>query len=78
MPGKRKTQEQMKELIKYYHLYDGHWDDKNFASLIVKTGFNKKQLNKWFWDRKKKEQDAIKAKQISYPGLLFQITGKHG
>lgn len=55
LPGKRKTQEQMKILIEYYHLYEGHWDEKNFRSLIQKTGFNKKQLNKWFWDRKKKE-----------------------
>ena len=42
VPGKRKTQQQMKDLINYYHLYEGHWDEKNFASLIQKTGFNKK------------------------------------
>ena len=42
LAGKRKTQEQMRELINYYHLYEGHWDEKNFASLIIKTGFNKK------------------------------------
>ena len=64
----------MKELINYYHLYEGHWDEKNFSSLIQKTGFNKKQLNKWFWDRKKKVRDAQKTKKLSYPGLLFEIT----
>jgi hypothetical protein len=64
----------MKLLINYYHLYEGHWDEKNFRSLINETGFNKKQLNKWFWDRKKKEQDSLKAKKMAYPGLIFQIT----
>ena len=64
----------MKILINNYHLYEGQWDEKNFRCLIKKTGFNKKQLNKWFWDRKKKEQDSIKAKKLAYPGLIFQIT----
>ncbi len=45
----------MKLLLSYYHLYAGHWDEKYFADLVLKTGFNKKQLNKWFWDRNKKE-----------------------
>ena len=52
----------MKLLISYYHLYDGTWDEKNFFELLSKTGFTKKQLNKWFWDRKKKETDALAAK----------------
>lgn len=64
----------MKLLISYYHLYDGTWDEKNFFELLSKTGFTKKQLNKWFWDRKKKENDALAAKQLSYPGLIFMIT----
>ena len=64
----------MELLISYYHLYEGSWDEKNFCELIERTGFSKKQLNKWFWDRKKKENDAIEAKKISYPGLIFAIT----
>ena len=64
----------MKTLIRYYYLYDGHWNDKNFQELIETTGFSKKQLNKWFWDRKKKERDAVEAKKLSYPGLIFEIT----
>jgi hypothetical protein len=70
----RKTKQQMKVLISYYHLYDGTWDEKNFCELIERTGFTKKQLNKWFWDRKKKETDALDAKKLSYPGLIFAIT----
>lgn len=70
----RKTKEQMKVLISYYHLYDGSWDEKNFFELVQQTGFSKKQLNKWFWDRKKKETDALEAKKLSYPGLIFAIT----
>jgi hypothetical protein len=52
----RKSKEIVKLLISYYHLYEGHWDEDNFRDLILKTGFNKKQLNKWFWDRKEKER----------------------
>jgi len=63
----------MKILIRYYYKYEGHWDDKNFHDLIELTGFNKKQLNKWFWDRKKKEEDTQEAKKLSYPGLIFLI-----
>ena len=70
----RKTKEQMKTLISYYHLYEGSWDEKNFFELVQQTGFSKKQLNKWFWDRKKKETDALEAKKLSYPGLIFAIT----
>lgn len=70
----RKTKEQMKILISYYHLYEGSWDDENFFELVQQTGFSKKQLNKWFWDRKKKETDALEAKKLSYPGLIFAIT----
>mgnify|MGYP002633485544 CR=1 FL=1 len=61
----------MKQLVQYYHLYDGHWSDGNFRELIKKSGFTKKQLNKWFWDRKKKERDGINAKKLAYPGLIF-------
>ena len=38
----RKTKQQMKILISYYHLYDGTWDEKNFCELIQRTGFSKK------------------------------------
>ena len=41
--------------------------------MVKATGFNKQQLNKWFWDRKKKESDSVAAKKISYPGLIFMI-----
>jgi len=60
--------------LEYYHLYDGHWDKELFGDLLKETGFNKKQLNKWFWDRKKKERDTLAAKRLAYPGLIFQIT----
>jgi len=55
----RKTKEQMKLLLSYFDLYNGKWDDELFRDLITKTGFNKKQLNKWFWDRKKKVNEAL-------------------
>ena len=61
-------------LLSYYHLYKGKWDEDVFGELISKTGFNKKQLNKWFWDRKKKLQDTLQAKKLSYPGLIFEVT----
>lgn len=67
----RKSKETLKLLISYYHLYEGTWDEKNFCELLSQTGFTKKQLNKWFWDRKKKETDALEAKRLSYPGLIF-------
>ena len=54
-------------------MYKGFWEPKKFEKLIELTGFNKSQLNKWFWDRQKKEKDSIKAKKISYPGLIFTI-----
>ena len=38
----RKTKEQMKMLISYYHLYEGSWDEKNFCELVQQTGFSKK------------------------------------
>ncbi len=63
----RKTKEQMKLLLSYFHLYKGKWDDELFGDLVEKTGFNKKQLNKWMWDRKKKVSEAVQAK--SYLGL---------
>uniref|UniRef100_A0A7S3IHP1 Homeobox domain-containing protein n=1 Tax=Strombidium inclinatum TaxID=197538 RepID=A0A7S3IHP1_9SPIT len=70
----RKTKGQMKLLLSYFHLYKGKWDDELFGDLVEKTGFNKKQLNKWFWDRKKKVSEAISAKKQSYPGLIFEVT----
>lgn len=30
----RKTKEQMKILISYYHLYEGSWDDEHFFELV--------------------------------------------
>lgn len=60
-------------LLSYFHEYKGYWEDQKFDHLIQSTGFNKQQLNKWFWDRKKKEEDSIAAKKISYPGLIFTV-----
>lgn len=54
--------------------YQGKWDEQQFRELTYITGFNKRQLNKWFWDRKKKVKDSLKAKTLSYPGLLFEVT----
>jgi hypothetical protein len=70
----RKTQKQQEILMKAFQKYNGKWDENNFRVLVRLTGFTKRQLNKWFWDRKKKVRDAIKAKRLSYPGLLFEIT----
>lgn len=67
----RKTEAQQKLLIQYFELYQGKWNDEVFSDLINITGFNKKQLNKWFWDRKKKVKEALKAKKLAYPGLIF-------
>lgn len=69
-----KNKELLKILISNYYLYEGRWEDENFKYLILQTGLTKKQLNKWFWDRNKKEQDSIRLKKLSYPGLIFQIT----
>lgn len=61
----------VKLLITLYHKYEGHWDEDNFKDLVQKTGYSKKQLNKWFWDRKEKERLDIEAKKLTYPGLIF-------
>lgn len=55
-------------------MYEGHWDENNFKTLIEESGFKKKQLNKWFWDRKKRETEAIKHRRLNYPGLIFTVT----
>lgn len=70
----RKTNEQQEILLKAFQKYKGKWDENNFRYLVRVTGFTKRQLNKWFWDRKKKVKDALNAKKLSYPGLLFEIT----
>lgn len=78
--SKRKSQELVNILMKHYQHYNGKWEPEMFNDLIKKTGYTKKQINKWMWDRKKKERDALQAKKLSYPGLIFQIknsrTGK--
>ena len=71
--GGRKTQVQSALLISHLHLYKGSWEDKKFNHLVKATGFKKRQINKWFWDHKKKENDLIAAKKILYPGLIFTI-----
>ena len=60
--------------MKYFNLYKGTWDDERLGELITLTGFSKKQLNKWFWDRTKRMKDCLEEKKMSYPGLIFQIT----
>ena len=60
--------------MRYYHLYDGHWDHDLFEQIVMETGYSAKQINKYFWDRKRKEQHNLEAKKFSYPGLIFQIT----
>ena len=74
LPKGRKSKEIVKVLIQHYHMYEGHWDESNFKDLIHKTGYTKKQLNKWFWDRKERQREQMEAKKLSYPGLIFQIT----
>ena len=70
----RKTQEQQEILLHAFQKYKGKWDESNFRYLVKATGFTKRQLNKWFWDRKKKIRDSLKIRKLSYPGLLFEIT----
>lgn len=70
----RKTSSQLEVLVQAFQKYNGKWDESNFRHLVRVTGFTKRQLNKWFWDRKKKVRDAQKTKKLSYPGLLFEIT----
>ena len=48
--------------------------ESRYGELERIIGFDKRQVNKWFWDRKKKESDSIKSKKLSYPGLLWEIT----
>ena len=69
----RKTQAQTDFLCQYQHLYTGKWEFDKFGHLIALTGMSAKQLNKWFWDRKKKGDDSIKAKKMFYPGLIFKV-----
>uniref|UniRef100_A0A7S3CKR3 Homeobox domain-containing protein n=1 Tax=Strombidium rassoulzadegani TaxID=1082188 RepID=A0A7S3CKR3_9SPIT len=69
----RKTKGQLKILLRYFDKYNGKWDESQFRELVEKTGYSKRQLNKWFYDRNKKVKESIKAKQISYPGLVFRI-----
>ena len=70
----RKDEKLLKILINAYASYEGKWDEKKFRCLVAQTGLNKSQLNKWFWDRRKRDKDSIKARRCSYPGLLFEIT----
>ena len=72
--GKRKSKHIVKLLISHYFKYEGHWDDNHFKEVLLQTGFTKKQLNKWFWDRREKERHLIEAKKLTYPGIVFQIT----
>ena len=70
----RKDKKTYDILMQAFDKYQGKWDEQQFRELTYITGFNKRQLNKWFWDRKKKVKDSLKAKTLSYPGLLFEVT----
>lgn len=70
----RKTKAQHQILINYFERYDGKWDDQMFRELVEKTGFNKRQLNKWFWDRRKKVTESLRMKRVIFPGILFRVT----
>jgi hypothetical protein len=50
----------LKILLNAFVKYNGHWEEEHFRNLVILTGYKKKQLNKWFWDRKKKISDALK------------------
>ena len=51
----RKNGAILRILIRAYENYDGRWSNEAFQRVIAQTGFTKKQINKWFWDRKRKE-----------------------
>lgn len=72
----RKTQKQLSELMNHFHKYKGYWDNELFSELLKKTGYSKKQLNKWFWDRRKKVDELEQARRFSYPGVIFKISNK--
>ena len=65
--------------MEYYHLYKGHFEKEKFLELSKQIGISNKKLNKWFWDRKNKEDD-FKYSKYKYPKILFRIknaeTGK--
>ena len=69
-------------LVAYYQYWKDSWDENGkgkwceatFSPLYELTGYGKSQINKWFWDRSRKERASLKAKQLSYPGLIWQIT----
>jgi hypothetical protein len=70
----RKDQKTCEYLRKVFERYDGDFTEQQLRSLTYITGFKRKQLIKWFYDRKKKIQDAVKAKMLSCPNTLFLIT----
>ena len=66
----------MKILVSHYNdVYKktGKWDKDKLGHLIKITGYDKRQLNKWMWDRLHKEKESLKAKQKAYPGIIFTI-----
>ena len=70
---KRKSDFENNILMKYYHLYEGYWENDLYEQIEYECGyaFTKKQINKYFWDKKKKERKCIEAKKYTYPGLIF-------
>ena len=61
-------------LRRVFEKYDGNFSEQQLRSLTYITGFKRKQLIKWFYDRKKKIEDAVKAKMLSCPNTIFLIT----
>jgi hypothetical protein len=70
----RKDKKTCDYLRKVFERYDGDFSEQQLRSLTYITGFKRKQLIKWFYDRKKKIQDAVKAKMLSCPNTIFLIT----
>lgn len=70
----RKDKKTCEFLRRVYEKYDGNFSEQQLRTLSYITGFKRKQLIKWFYDRKKKIQDAVKAKMLSCPNTIFLIT----
>ena len=57
----------------YVPMYNGFWDEEKFGHLKEITGYTSKNLNKWFWDQNKKEDNLIVNKSENYPEIIFWI-----
>ena len=75
MRGDKKTEEQEELLLHYFNSFGplDYGEDNKFWSIIVRTGLNKDQIYKWFWERQEKIEKNISSKRIIYPGIIFKI-----